>query len=89
MTPYQIGRHGQLQEWSKDFEEKEPGHRHMSHMYGLYPGAEITRDKTPEIAKAARTSLERRLQAGGAYTGLEPGVGDQFLGSPWRGRSRP
>jgi alpha-L-fucosidase 2 len=69
LIPYKIGKHGQLQEWSKDFDEKEPGHRHMSHMYGLYPGSDITLRKTPEIAKAARVSLERRLQAGGAYTG--------------------
>lgn len=69
LVPYQVGKHGQLQEWSKDFEEAEPGHRHMSHMYGLYPAAEITPRRTPELAKAARVSLERRLKAGGAYTG--------------------
>ncbi|HWR50943.1 MAG TPA: glycoside hydrolase family 95 protein [Bryobacteraceae bacterium] len=69
LVPYQIGKYGQLQEWSKDFEESEPGHRHMSHMYGLYPGAEITPRRTPELAQAARVSLERRLKAGGAYTG--------------------
>jgi alpha-L-fucosidase 2 len=69
LLPYRVGRHGQLQEWSKDFDEKEPGHRHMSHMYGLYPGSDITPRRTPDIAKAARVSLERRLKAGGAYTG--------------------
>jgi alpha-L-fucosidase 2 len=69
LVPYKVSKHGQLQEWSKDFDEKEPGHRHMSHMYGLYPGSDITWRKKPEIAKAARISLERRLQAGGAYTG--------------------
>ena len=69
MVAYKIGKHGQLQEWSEDFDESEPGHRHMSHMYGLYPGREITIRKTPELAKAARVSLERRLKAGGAYTG--------------------
>lgn len=69
MVDYKIGKHGQLQEWSEDFDEAEPGHRHMSHMYGLYPGREITVRKTPDLAKAARVSLERRLKAGGAYTG--------------------
>jgi alpha-L-fucosidase 2 len=69
LIPYQIGKHGQLQEWSKDFEENEPGHRHMSHMYGLYPGCDITPRRNPKIAQAARVSLERRLKAGGAYTG--------------------
>jgi alpha-L-fucosidase 2 len=69
LVPYQIGRYGQLQEWSVDFEEQTPGQRHMSHLYPLYPGAEITPLGTPDLAKAARTSLERRLANGGAYTG--------------------
>jgi len=58
-----------LQEWSIDFLEATPGQRHMSHMYPLYPGGEITPRGTPELAKAARVSLERRLAHGGAYTG--------------------
>jgi alpha-L-fucosidase 2 len=69
LVPYQVGKHGQLQEWSIDFEESTPGQRHMSHMYPLYPGDEITPRGTPELAKAARVSLERRLANGGAYTG--------------------
>jgi len=69
LIPYQIGKYGQLQEWSIDFAESTPGQRHMSHLYGLYPGSEITPRATPEVAKAARVSLERRLANGGAYTG--------------------
>ena len=69
LLPFQIGKHGQLQEWSVDFEESTPGQRHMSHMYPLYPGNQITPRGTPELAKAARVSLERRLANGGAYTG--------------------
>jgi alpha-L-fucosidase 2 len=69
LLSYQIGKYGQLQEWSEDFVESTPGQRHMSHMYPLYPGAEITPRGTPELAKAARVSLERRLAHGGAYTG--------------------
>jgi alpha-L-fucosidase 2 len=69
LVPYQVGQYGQLQEWSKDFAEAEPGQRHMSQLYGLYPGCEITPRRTPALAKAARVSLERRLKAGGAYTG--------------------
>jgi alpha-L-fucosidase 2 len=69
LIPYQIGRYGQLQEWSIDFEEATPGQRHMSHMYPLYPGNQITARRTPELARAARISLERRLANGGAYTG--------------------
>jgi alpha-L-fucosidase 2 len=69
LAPYQTGARGQLQEWSKDFKEREPGHRHMSHMYPLYPGSEFTVRGTPQWAQAARRSLELRLEAGGAYTG--------------------
>ncbi|HSU55774.1 MAG TPA: glycoside hydrolase family 95 protein, partial [Candidatus Dormibacteraeota bacterium] len=69
LLPYQVGKYGQLQEWSVDFPESTPGQRHMSHMYPLYPGNQITPRKTPELAKAARISLERRLANGGAYTG--------------------
>ena len=69
LVPYQIGRWGQLQEWSIDFEESTPGQRHMSHLYPLYPGAEITPRGTPDLAKAAQASLQRRLDHGGAYTG--------------------
>jgi alpha-L-fucosidase 2 len=69
LVPYQIGRWGQLQEWSIDFQESTPGQRHMSHLYPLYPGGEITPRGTPELARAAQASLQRRLDHGGAYTG--------------------
>jgi alpha-L-fucosidase 2 len=64
-----VGRHGQLQEWIEDFDEAEPGHRHMSHLFGLYPGDQINPRKTPKLASAARTALERRLAHGGGQTG--------------------
>jgi alpha-L-fucosidase 2 len=69
LPPYKVGRFGQLQEWSEDFEEDTPGQRHMSHLYPLYPGGELTSQKKVEFWKAARVSLERRLAAGGGYTG--------------------
>ncbi len=69
LFPYQTGQHGQLLEWYKDFPEAEPGHRHMSHLFGLHPGRDITPRGTPDLAKAARISLERRLQADGGATG--------------------
>ncbi len=68
MPPLQIGRYGQLQEWLWDFEECEPGHRHVSHAFGLYPGWSINRG-TPEFYKALRVSLDRRLATGGGHTG--------------------
>lgn len=65
----QIGGKGQLLEWNKEFEEVEPFHRHISHLFGVFPGEQIDSDKTPELFKAARVSLENRLSAGGGYTG--------------------
>lgn len=69
LAPLQIGKHGQLQEWLEDFDEPEPGHRHMSHLFALHPGNQITLRGTPELAKAARTAIERRLANGGGHTG--------------------
>lgn len=69
LYPFKIGQHGQLQEWIHDFEESEPGHRHVSHLYGVYPGHEINRYETPEFVQAATTSLERRISHGGGHTG--------------------
>ena len=69
LPPLQIGKHGQLQEWIEDYDEPEPGHRHISHLFALHPGHQITPRGTPELAKAARTTLERRLAHGGGHTG--------------------
>lgn len=69
LPPYQIGQYGQLQEWLEDFEEQEPGHRHISHLLGVHPGDSMTEDRLPEFYKAARKSLERRLEKGGGHTG--------------------
>ncbi len=68
MPPLQIGKYGQLMEWLEDYEEKEPGHRHVSQAFALYPDCAITR-KTPELYKAIRVTLDRRLQSGGGHTG--------------------
>ncbi|MDR6882416.1 glycoside hydrolase family 95 protein [Bacillus sp. 3255] len=64
-----IGKYGQLQEWIIDYDEKEPGHRHISHLFALHPGNQITVNETPELADAARITLERRLKNGGGHTG--------------------
>lgn len=63
------GKYGQLQEWMEDYEEEEPGHRHISHLYGMYPGSMLNESDTPELMKAARVTLERRLANGGGHTG--------------------
>ncbi len=60
LYPLQIGKKGNLQEWYKDYEDVEPHHRHTSHLYGLYPGSEISPLSTPKLAKAAKQTLMMR-----------------------------
>jgi len=60
LPPMQIGRWGQLQEWLDDLDDPKDDHRHFSHLYGLYPSNQISPIRTPELWKAARTSLEAR-----------------------------
>jgi alpha-L-fucosidase 2 len=64
-----IGRGGRLMEWIEDYEETDPGHRHMSHLFALHPGDSITPEATPELAQAARCTLAARLAQGGGHTG--------------------
>jgi len=62
LPPYRISpRTGTLQEWVEDYEETDPGHRHLSHLFALFPGDSIDRRTTPELAAAAHASLVRRL----------------------------
>lgn len=61
LPPLQIGKKGQLQEWLEDYEEAQPEHRHLSHMFALYPGNGITPGRTPELSGAARVTLENRM----------------------------
>ena len=69
LPAFAIGKAGQLQEWQKDYAEAEPGHRHISHLWALFPGTQISLEHTPDLAKAARTTLEGRLAHGGGQTG--------------------
>jgi alpha-L-fucosidase 2 len=69
LPPYKIGKAGQLQEWQEDYAEAEPGHRHISHLFALFPDDQITPFRTPEMARATRVTLDRRLAAGGGSTG--------------------
>lgn len=60
LTPSQIGKDGSLQEWTEDFEDLEPNHRHNSHLYGLYPGNVISAKRTPELIDGCKKVLEKR-----------------------------
>jgi len=65
LPPFQIGRHGQLQEWLRDYDEQDPAHRHTSHLCALYPERQIDPRRTPELAEAARITIQRRMDAPG------------------------
>jgi alpha-L-fucosidase 2 len=69
IPPPAIGKHGQIQEWADDYDEPDPGHRHISQLFALHPSDQITVHGTPELAKAARATIERRLANGGGHTG--------------------
>jgi alpha-L-fucosidase 2 len=68
IRPFRIGRHGQLQEWKEDWDRPDDKHRHVSHLYALYPGNDITPEDTPELAAAARQSLEMRGDEGTGWS---------------------
>ncbi|MBM7568150.1 glycoside hydrolase family 95 protein [Paenibacillus sacheonensis] len=68
LHPLQIGSHGHLQEWDKDFEDGDVHHRHVSHLVGIYPGRKLTEESAPALFDAARTSLERRGDGGTGWS---------------------
>lgn len=68
LAPTRIGSDGRIMEWTEEFDEPEPGHRHISHLFGLHPGHEIS-PKTPELMAAARKTIDYRLAHGGGHTG--------------------
>ncbi len=67
LPPISINRYGGIQEWIKDYDEQEPGHRHVSQLFGLYPGTTLATD--PILMEAAGKTLEHRLANGGGHTG--------------------
>ncbi|MDQ0877801.1 alpha-L-fucosidase 2 [Paenibacillus sp. V4I3] len=68
LLPLQIGKEGQLQEWSQDFEGEDVHHRHVSHLVGVYPGRLITEHSAPDLFQAAKTSLEIRGDGGTGWS---------------------
>ena len=68
-TGFQLGSDGRILEWDREYAEYEPGHRHMSHLYGFHPGDQVSLSKTPKLFDAVRKTLDYRLKNGGAGTG--------------------
>ncbi len=66
---FQLGSDGRILEWDREYTEYEPGHRHMSHLYGFHPGDQVSLSKTPKLFDAVRKTLNYRLKNGGAGTG--------------------
>jgi alpha-L-fucosidase 2 len=69
LAPVRIGADGRILEWSEEYAEPEPGHRHLSHLYGLHPSNQFTWARAPGLVAAAKKSLEFRLSNGGGHTG--------------------
>ncbi|KAA2242026.1 glycoside hydrolase family 95 protein [Chitinophaga agrisoli] len=68
IAPNQVGKHGQLQEWMQDVDDPESRHRHVSHLWGVFPGKDITWDQSPDLMKAARQSLLFRGDGGTGWS---------------------
>jgi alpha-L-fucosidase 2 len=68
LHPYQVGQKGNLQEWYYDWADNDPNHRHVSHLFGLYPGSSITMSKQPALANAVKRSLELRTNNGTGWS---------------------
>jgi alpha-L-fucosidase 2 len=64
-----MGSDGRLLEWAEEFPEVEPGHRHISHLFAVHPGMQINLEQTPELAEAAKKSMDYRIANGGGHTG--------------------
>jgi alpha-L-fucosidase 2 len=83
LTPMKVGDDGRLLEWAEPFREQNPGHRHISHLWGLAPGNQITEDGTPELFEAARKSLDHRVANGAAaspeYRGITAWVTNAYV----------
>lgn len=85
LPPIRIDSTGRVMEWMEEYKEAEPGHRHVSQLYGLYPSDQITMDGTPELAAAAAETLRVRLANGGGHTGWSRAWIINFYAKLWDG----
>ena len=70
LAPMRVGRRGDLQEWTEDWDQREKSHRHISNLYGLYPGNQISLRRTPELAKASAVVLDQRGLVGNGWSSV-------------------
>ena len=82
LAPMQLGAKGDLREWLDDWDQREESHRHISHLYGLYPGAQISPRRTPKLAEAARVVLEHRGLPGTGWASAWKAASWARLGNP-------
>jgi hypothetical protein len=68
LLPYQVGKDGDLQEWAADYQDSEPTHRHVSHLFCLHPGNDISVNKTPELFEACKKTLLKRGDGGTGWS---------------------
>ena len=85
IKPDSVGKYGQVMEWNEDYEEEEPGHRHMSQLFGLYPGSTINKS-TPELFDAAKKNDRTSSIVWRWPLRLEQGLDNQYVCKTWRGR---
>jgi alpha-L-fucosidase 2 len=85
IKPPSLNKDGSLMEWNEEVTEVEPGHRHVSHLYGLFPGHTITPEKTPDLVVAVNKTLEKRLKNGGGHTGWSQSWIINFRASLYQG----
>ncbi len=81
LAPTTLTSEGCISEWPVDYEEIEPGHRHFSHLYGLFPGHSISLRKTPDLAKAASDTIQKRLANGSGQSGWSQSWAMNFMAS--------
>jgi alpha-L-fucosidase 2 len=84
LAPMQVGKAGDLQEWLDDWGQRETSHRHISQLYGLYPGNQISPRRTPQLADAARVVLDQRGLAGNGWSSAWKAAAWARLGNPAR-----
>ena len=86
LAPVKLGKDGEIMEWGMQVPETEPGHRHFSHLFSLYPGHQFMKPQNSVLKNAAEISLKRRMENGGGAHGMEQSMGNLPVGKTGAGR---